>query len=209
MEASHNEVAARLLAWGALPPNPWDLPLFLARMDVFRFRRGTGTITCPPAFPAAEPVARVASLRGPIPSGSGRPSINHAVRRLNEKASNGDYPLNFVSHLWGSPPTLPAFPTATLLFWLAHALRLFWKPANSLRLASCIELAACVSVCARACRSNSWMVTSGFRCRATSGQLAQDLPRRGIPAVHRFFPSPWHRSHSRARRTADGSSNTD
>ena len=52
-------------------------------------------------------------------------------------------------------PALPAFHAATGLFHGPHALRLFWKPANNLRLASCIKLAACVSVCARACRSNS------------------------------------------------------
>src|SRR5579872_887390 len=51
-----------------------------------------------PAFPAAEPVARVASQHCPTPSGSGRLSINRVARRLNQKAANGNYPLNFVSH---------------------------------------------------------------------------------------------------------------
>ena len=52
-----------------------------------------------PAFPAAEPVARVASQHCPIPSGSGRLIINRVARALNEKAANGKYPLNFVSHI--------------------------------------------------------------------------------------------------------------
>ena len=56
-----------------------------------------------PAFPAAEPLARVASQHCPIPSGSGRIIINHAVGALNQKAANGTAPLNFVSHVWGSP----------------------------------------------------------------------------------------------------------
>src|SRR5579872_1704057 len=51
-----------------------------------------------PAFPAAEPVARVASQHCPIPSDSGRLSINRVARPLNQKAANGNYPLNFVSH---------------------------------------------------------------------------------------------------------------
>jgi hypothetical protein len=106
----------RFLELGALAPNPRDLSLFSARMDLSCFHPGD-RLSPSPAFPAAEPVARVASQHCPIPSGSGRISINHAVRSFNEKASNGDDPLNFVSHLRGSlhwavscPPTLPTGP---------------------------------------------------------------------------------------------------
>src|SRR5436189_5588207 len=86
---------------GAPPPNPRDLTLFWARMDMSCFDPGD-RLSPSPAFPAAEPVARVASQHCPIPSGSGRISINHAVRRFNENASNGDYPLNFLSHVMDS-----------------------------------------------------------------------------------------------------------
>ena len=88
--------------WGLCPQTPGIYRFFPARMEYFCFAQGTGS-SCPPAFPAAEPVARVASQQSPIPSGSGRLIINDAGRLLNEKAANGKFPLNFVSHVWGSP----------------------------------------------------------------------------------------------------------
>ena len=88
-------------ALGAWPPNPQDLPLFFRQNGYLWFSRGQAHYL-PPAFPAAEPVARVASQHCPIPSGSGRLSINHVVRRFHQKSANGNYPLNLVSHLWGS-----------------------------------------------------------------------------------------------------------
>jgi hypothetical protein len=73
-------------------------------MAGFSFGDFEGDIGCRPlSIPAAEPVARVASQHCPIPSDSGRLIINHAVAALNEKPANGEYPLNFVSHDWGSP----------------------------------------------------------------------------------------------------------
>ena len=103
-------LASRHLFLGALSPNPRDLSLF-SRQNGCSVRdfKGTG-LACPLAFPAAEPVARVASLRCPIPSGSGRLSINEVASQLNEKAANGDYPLNFVSHDWGSPQIVQFHP---------------------------------------------------------------------------------------------------
>jgi len=90
------------LPLGALPPNPWDLPLFSRQNGcVFDYVEGNGCGPSP-AFPAAEPVARVASQHCPIPSDSGRISINRTASRLNQKAANGDYPLNSVSHVWGA-----------------------------------------------------------------------------------------------------------
>jgi hypothetical protein len=89
----------RSLNWGLCPQTPGIYRFFLARMAVI----GDGYSRPSPAFPAAEPVARVASLRCPIPSGSGRLIINHVVRGFHENAANGKNPLNFVSHVWGSP----------------------------------------------------------------------------------------------------------
>lgn len=52
--------ASRLLLLGALPPNPRDLSLFSARMDVsMRDFKGTDRAR-PLAFPAAEPVLGIA-----------------------------------------------------------------------------------------------------------------------------------------------------
>jgi len=91
----------RSLDWGLCPQTPGIYRFFLARMAVSGFD-GDRTFRLSPAFPAAEPVARVASQHCPIPSGSGRLIINHAVGRLKQKPANGEYPLNFVSHLRGS-----------------------------------------------------------------------------------------------------------
>jgi hypothetical protein len=64
----------------ALPPDLRDLSLFLARMAGFFGQQFEGGIELPPpAFPAAEPVAQVASQQSLIPSDSGEPSL--AVER--------------------------------------------------------------------------------------------------------------------------------
>ena len=55
-----------------------------------------------PAFPAAEPVARVASQHCPIPSDSGTPIINRRRCGLNQRSANGDSPLNWLPHAGGS-----------------------------------------------------------------------------------------------------------
>jgi len=90
----------RAFSVGGSAPNPPGFTAFFRRNGLFLLCfKGTGS-TCPPAFPAAESVARVASQHCPIPSGSGRLIINRAARALNEKAANGKYPLNFVSHIW-------------------------------------------------------------------------------------------------------------
>ena len=90
------------LIGGSAPKPPGFTAFFPPEWDIFGFDPGD-RLYLSPAFPAAEPVARVASQHCPIPSGSGRISINHAVGALNEKAANGKYLLNFVSHVWGSP----------------------------------------------------------------------------------------------------------
>src|SRR6266545_2553181 len=53
--------------------------------------------------------------------------------------------------------------------WSSQADLLLGKPANSFSLAACISRAAVVSVCARAWRSRSWIVTSALRCPAKPG----------------------------------------
>ena len=79
------------LDWGLCPQTPGIDRFFLARMAVFGITGDRHHLS--PAFPAAEPVAQVASQHCPIPSGSGRLSINHVVCGLNEKPASGDYPL--------------------------------------------------------------------------------------------------------------------
>ena len=80
------------LYWGLCPRTPGIYRFFLARMAVDGLH-GDRHLRPSPAFPAAEPVARVASLRCPIPSGSGRLIINHLVRGFHQKAANCKYPL--------------------------------------------------------------------------------------------------------------------
>src|SRR5215471_18025177 len=50
-----------------------------------------------------------------------------------------------------------------------HALRLRWILENNLRLAACMLVAACVSLCAFAVRSSSAEECSGPRCGVRSG----------------------------------------
>ena len=110
----------RAFSVGGSAPNPPGFTAFFRQNGLFLLCfKGTGS-TCPPAFPAAESVARVASQHCPIPSGSGRLIINRAARALNEKAANGKYPLNFVSHIWAHRrssiiPSRPSSPTASSL----------------------------------------------------------------------------------------------
>src|SRR5262245_59939781 len=102
------------LYWGLCPQTPGIYRFFLARMDSIGFHSGDRECLSP-AFPAAEPVARVASLRCPIPSDSGRLIINGVVRADYEKPADGDNPLNFVSHLWGSPHSASPHPAGSPL----------------------------------------------------------------------------------------------
>ena len=80
-----------ILHWGLCPQAPGIYRFFLARMESIGFHSGDRACLSP-AFPAAEPVARVASQHCPIPSGSGTISIDEAARQLNSKAANGDTP---------------------------------------------------------------------------------------------------------------------
>ena len=75
------------LKLGALPPDPRDLSLFFPpewQVTVGQFEGGIGCRPLP--IPAAEPVARVASLRCPIPSGSGSISMHHTAAPLKSKS---------------------------------------------------------------------------------------------------------------------------
>lgn len=88
---------------GGFAPKPPGFNAFFRQNGPFLALVKGNRFHLSPAFPAAEPVARVASQHCPIPSDSGRLIINHAIRPLNRNAANGEYPLNFVSHVWGSP----------------------------------------------------------------------------------------------------------
>jgi len=90
------------LVGGSAPKPPGFSGFFPARMSVLVSVEGD-RLGLSPAIPAAEPVARVASQQRSIPSGSGRLIVNHVVRSLNRKSADGNNPLNFVSHVWGSP----------------------------------------------------------------------------------------------------------
>jgi hypothetical protein len=79
----------RSLNLGALPPDPRDLSLFSRQNGRFQFEGGIGCRPLP--IPAAEPVARVASLRCPIPSGSGSISMHHTASPLKTKAADRNY----------------------------------------------------------------------------------------------------------------------
>ena len=99
------------LVGGSAPKPPGFFRFFSARMGAFVLWSWGAAVVLPPRpVPAAAPVARVASQQSPIPSDGGRLIINPSARALNEKAANGDSPLNFVSHAWGSPQALPRTP---------------------------------------------------------------------------------------------------
>ena len=99
------------LVGGSAPNPPGFFRFFSARMGGFVLWSWGAAVVLPPRpVPAAAPVARVASQQSPIPSDAGRLIINPAARALNEKAANGDSPLNFVSHPWGSPHPVECLP---------------------------------------------------------------------------------------------------
>jgi hypothetical protein len=63
------------LDWGLCPQTPGIYRFFPAGMAGFSKQFEGGIWLPPPAFPAAEPVARVAFQHCPIPSDSGNTSI--------------------------------------------------------------------------------------------------------------------------------------
>jgi hypothetical protein len=77
---------------GSAPKPPGFIAFFPPEWSILFCLKGTGS-TCPPAFPAAEPVARVASQHCPIPSGSGRLIINPAFARSTKKQRMASTPL--------------------------------------------------------------------------------------------------------------------
>src|SRR5712691_8342055 len=74
-------------------------------------------------------------------------------------------------------------PLAPIARWSCQAILPLRKPANSFCLAACISRAAVVSVCARAWRSRSWIVTSALRCPAKPGNCRRIS--QGV-AYHRY-----------------------
>jgi len=106
------------LVGGSAPKPPGFFRFFSARMGAFVLWSWGAAVVLPPRpVPAAAPVARVASQQSPIPSDGGRLIINPSARALNEKAANGDSPLNFVSHAWGSPQPLLPSPASSCPFF--------------------------------------------------------------------------------------------
>ena len=87
--------------WGLCPQTPGICRFFLARIAVFDFLKGTG-IACPQPF---RPLNRSLEL---LPSSAlSRPAQvlpgwTTSTSPCNTFSTNGDYPLNFVSHDWGS-----------------------------------------------------------------------------------------------------------
>jgi hypothetical protein len=82
----------------APPPNPRDLSLF-SRQNGVLIHAIRGRHRLPPrAFPAAEPVARVASQHCPIPSASGELSMMSSGTANHNFAVNGKLSSSQLSH---------------------------------------------------------------------------------------------------------------
>src|SRR5258708_8545718 len=97
MQGRFNEVASQhSFELGAPPPNPWDLSL--SGQNGLSRRR----LEPPPAIPAAESAL---GLRPRIALSSAQvlPEWITSTSPRNDFSSNGDYPLNFLSHSRGSP----------------------------------------------------------------------------------------------------------
>ena len=90
------------LVGGSAPKPPGFFRFFQARISILVSVEGD-RLRLSPTIPATEPVARVASQQRSIPSASAWLIINYVVRALYKKPANGHSPLNFVSHVLGSP----------------------------------------------------------------------------------------------------------
>src|SRR5580700_5845409 len=93
------------LVGGSAPKPPGFFRFFQARISILVSVEGD-RLRLSPTIPATEPVARVASQQRSIPSASAWLIINYVVRALYKKPANGHSPLNFVSHVLGSPHSL-------------------------------------------------------------------------------------------------------
>ena len=94
------------LVGGSAPKPPGFFRFFQARISILVSVEGD-RLRLSPTIPATEPVARVASQQRSIPSASAWLIINYVVRALYKKPANGHSPLNFVSHVLGSPHSRP------------------------------------------------------------------------------------------------------
>jgi len=106
MENLH-EVAFHLPVLGALPPDPWDFSLSGRN-------KGERKHTSPPLIPAPE-TALGLRPRSALSSAQAFPEWTTSTPPCNDFSSNGDFPLNGVSHSRGSvqsrpSPRSPAFP---------------------------------------------------------------------------------------------------
>ena len=97
MAGQSNEEASPLLHLGALPPSPRNFPPY--RQNGWL---GAATRLLPPhAIPATESALGVRS-RSALSSAQVLPEWTTATSPCDDFSGNGDYPLNFLSHLRGS-----------------------------------------------------------------------------------------------------------
>ena len=76
-------------AWGLCPQTPGIYRFFQPEWALFSEGNWEGDNGCrPPAFPAAEPVARVASQHCHIPYDSGRLSMKYTASQFNQHAAS-------------------------------------------------------------------------------------------------------------------------
>ena len=97
----------RILTWGRCPQTP-GIFRFAATMDSFE---GAGC-TRPRPIPATESALGLRS-RIALSSAQVLPEWTTSTSPCNDSSSNGDYPLNFVSHSRGSLHSYPR-PLVTL-----------------------------------------------------------------------------------------------
>src|ERR1700722_9015813 len=87
--------------WGRCPQTPGIYPFFLARMATWDCFQGTGA-TCPRPFrPLNRSLGSLPSVALSRPA-QVLPGWTTSTSPCNTFSSNGDYPLNFVSHSRGS-----------------------------------------------------------------------------------------------------------
>ena len=96
-------------SWGRRPQNPWDLP---------HSRQNDGArrqIARPPLIPAAESALGLRP-RSALSSAQVFPEWITSTSPCNDLSTNGDNPLNFVSHSRGSVQAATMPPVAPTIF---------------------------------------------------------------------------------------------
>lgn len=96
---------------GGSAPKPPDFPFFSARMGIFALRSLGAAVVLPPRGHSGRDTGRSSCFPPEIYPFRCRWGHYQPRRsRLQRKAANGNSPLNFVSHLWGSPHHGVPFP---------------------------------------------------------------------------------------------------